>query len=249
MVYSLIASGSKGNSLLIKEKNTSILIDSGITLSRITSELKEFNLTLEDIDALFYTHGHSDHYIYYKSIPDSKVYAVVNAIDRDNYNIIDIYKEVVIGDLTITPIKTIHDSIYGCGYVVEGSKSTLVYLTDTGSFAEENLPYMKNPTYLLLEANHDLGMEERSKRSRDLKYRIEGEMGHLCNEDSAEIALKVVGPNTKEIVLCHLSEECNTPELAMKAYKKIFTYFGVNLNKYSLRCASQHEPLRGGDED
>ncbi|MCD8203826.1 MAG: MBL fold metallo-hydrolase [Coprobacillus sp.] len=249
MVYSLIASGSKGNSLLIKEGETSIIIDTGIALSRITDELDYYNLKLDDIDAFFYTHNHSDHYIYYKSIPDSKVYAIENAIDRDNYNVIDMYKEIQIGDLYITPIKTIHDCVYGCGYIVRGSKSKLVYLTDTGAFEEENLPYMKNPTYLLLESNHDLGMLERSKRSRALKDRIEADTGHLCNEDSADIARQVVGRDTKGIVLCHISEECNTPELALKAYRKMFIFFGKNINKYNVRCAKQREPLRGGDED
>ncbi len=249
MVFSLIASGSKGNSLLIKEGESAILIDTGIALSRITSELKEYKLTLEDIDAFFYTHDHSDHYQYYRSIPSSKVYALKNAIDRDSYNIINMYEDTAIDDLTITPIATVHDSIYGCGYVVKGKDSKLVYLTDTGSFETNNLPFMKDPTYLILEANHDIGMLERSNRSRALKDRIEADTGHLCNEDSASIAVETVGPHTKEIILAHISEECNTPELALEAYKKMFRFKHININKYVLRCAKQHEPLRGGDED
>ncbi|MCD8204314.1 MAG: MBL fold metallo-hydrolase [Coprobacillus sp.] len=249
MLFSLIASGSKGNSLLIKEGESAILIDTGIALSRITDELKEYNLSLEDIDAFFYTHDHSDHYVYYKSIPDSKVYAVRNAIDRESYHIINMYEDVTIGELTITPIRTVHDSIYGCGYIVKGKESKLVYLTDTGSFVEDNLPYIKDPTYLILESNHDIGMLERSKRSRALKDRIEADDGHLCNEDSAFIAADTVGPHTKEIILAHISEECNTPELALKAYHKIFIRRHININKYILRCAKQREPLRGGDED
>ena len=73
------------------------------------------------------------------------------------------------------------------------------------------------------------------------------EKGHLCNEDSAIAALAIAGENTKEIVLAHLSEEANTPEVAIEAYQKIFKHFGVPFNKYQIRCASQRVSLTGGN--
>ena len=81
----------------------------------------------------------------------------------------------------------------------------------------------------------------------ELIQRIMSDYGHLCNEDSAFAAIEIIGDKTKEIVLAHLSEEANTPELALEAYKKVFEYAGVNINKYKVRCANQHIPLIGGD--
>jgi phosphoribosyl 1,2-cyclic phosphodiesterase len=86
----------------------------------------------------------------------------------------------------------------------------------------------------------------RTNRPQSLKDRILSDHGHLCNEDSAFAALELIGDNTKEIVLAHLSEEANTPETAIKAWKNIFQYKGVNFDKYNIRCAHQRIPLIGG---
>ena len=74
--------------------------------------------------------------------------------------------------------------------------------------------------------------------------------GHLCNEDSALAAIQIIGEDTKDIILAHLSEEANTPELALDAYNRIFHHFNININKYNVRCAHQwHSTLGGHYED
>jgi phosphoribosyl 1,2-cyclic phosphodiesterase len=85
------------------------------------------------------------------------------------------------------------------------------------------------------------------KRTYELKQRILSDMGHLCNEDSAIATCEIIGKNTKEIILAHLSEEANTPELALAAYDKIFRHFGLDITKYNVRCAHQRIPLLGGN--
>ena len=90
-------------------------------------------------------------------------------------------------------------------------------------------------------------MEMKANRPMELKQRIMSDYGHLCNEDSAFAAIEIIGPNTKEIVLAHLSEEANTEEVALEAYKKIFNYAHVDITKYKVRCAKQYEHLIGGD--
>ena len=80
-------------------------------------------------------------------------------------------------------------------------------------------------------------------------YTLIGQVGHLCNEDSAFAALEIIGEHTKQIILAHISEEANTPETALEAYKKIFAYKGVDISKYDVKCAPQWEPLIGGNYD
>ena len=86
-----------------------------------------------------------------------------------------------------------------------------------------------------------------TNRTYELKSRIMSEHGHLCNEDSAITAIELIGPKTKEIYLAHLSEEANTPEVALAAYQKIFSHFNVNIDKYIVRCANQWISTLGGN--
>ena len=86
-----------------------------------------------------------------------------------------------------------------------------------------------------------------TNRPMELIQRIMSDYGHLCNEDSAFAATEIIGEDTKEIVLAHLSEEANTPELALSAYNKIFDYARININRFKVRCANQHIPLIGGN--
>ena len=90
-----------------------------------------------------------------------------------------------------------------------------------------------------------------TKRTYELKNRILSDVGHLCNEDSAIAATQIIGKDTKEIILAHLSEEANTPEMALSAYLKVFKHFGINSDDYLIRCAHQHHSTIGGhiDED
>lgn len=249
MHYSLIASGSKGNCLYIEEKETHILIDLGLSLTRVNEELSRFNTSLENIDALFYTHNHSDHFRPSSQIKRDVVYALDGILPEGySYHPLKMFNPITIKDLTLTPIKTSHDTPVSCGFVIEGEKEKLVYLTDTGMLIEEDLDYIINPDYLILEANHDIQMLLASDRSYELKTRILSDSGHLCNEDSAFAATRIVGEKTKEVILAHLSEECNTPVLALSTYQKVFKSTHKKMN-FTLKCGKQHEATRGPNED
>jgi len=249
MYFEIIASGSKGNATLIKHHSTLILIDLGITLVRLNEGLSSLNLELKDIDAALFTHEHSDHLNGLKCISPKKMYALKGTLPSSLSNVIEKYEPFIIKDIKITPFPTSHDASNPCGYILEADGEKLVYMTDTGVFLEETLPYITNPDYLIIESNHDIQMEMRTHRSFRLKQRILSEYGHLCNEDSAFASLEIIGDHTKEIVLAHLSEEANTPEVALEAYKKVFNYKGVDISQYLVRCAHQYEPLFGGKKD
>ena len=246
MYFHIIASGSKGNATIVVSNQTVLLIDMGITLSRLQEGLGEINLTLNDITGAIFTHDHTDHISGIRFLSPKIMYALEGTLPSLS-NVVLANKPFHIGDFEITPIETSHDATNPCAYLIKDKEESLFYMTDTGVFLDECLSLFKNPTYLIIESNHDIKMLLNTNRPFELKNRIMSEKGHLCNEDSAIAALAIAGENTKEIVLAHLSEEANTPEVAIEAYQKIFKHFGVPFNKYLIRCASQRVSLTGGN--
>ena len=247
MYYHIIASGSKGNATIIVSNKSALLIDMGISLTRLESGLKEINLSLKDINGAIFTHNHTDHISGIKYISPKIMYALEGTLPSSLSNVVNLYEPFMVGDFTITPFKTSHDATNPCGYLIKDADESLVYMTDTGVFLEDNLPLVKNPTYLIIESNHDIKMLLATNRTFELKNRILSEYGHLCNEDSAIATISIIGDKTKEITLAHLSEEANTPETALEAYEKIFAHFHINKDKYLIRCANQWESLSGGN--
>lgn len=246
MYFNVVASGSKGNATLVGNDKTLILIDMGVSLTTLKDGLNEINKDVKDIQAVFITHDHSDHTKGIKYIKDRKFYALQDTLENDYLTIVE-GDNIEIGNFVITPLLTSHDAINPCGYLIKDDLDMLVYITDTGYIKEEILNKCKNPTYLILESNHDIPMLLKSKRSYRLKSRIMSDVGHLCNEDSAIFASYIVGNKTKELVLAHLSEECNTEEKALKAYEKVFKKMKITTSNIKIRCAKQYSTLLGGD--
>ena len=247
MFFDIINSGSKGNATLVFTKEATILIDMGIPVKVIEDELAKFNKNIKDIDIVLITHNHADHYRSIKTFSPKKMYALEKTIPGSLSNVIELYKPFKILDVEIMAIATSHDATNPCGFLIKSDGESLVYMTDTGTYLSSNTPYIKDPTYLIIESNHDIQKLLHTNRPMELIQRIMSDYGHLCNEDSAFATLEIIGEHTKEIVLAHLSEEANTPELALTAYKKVFEYARVDINGYKVRCANQHIPLIGGD--
>lgn len=245
MYFNIIASGSKGNATVVVSNKTVILIDMGISLKRLEEGLSEINLALQDISAAIFTHNHTDHVSGIRFLSPKIIYGLEGTVTPLS-NIINLFEPFVIGDIKITAIPTSHDATNPCGFILETDNEKLAYMTDTGYVLKDSLSYMNNPDYLILECNHDIKMLLNTNRTYELKQRILGEEGHLCNEDSAIAACEIIGDKTKEIYLAHISEEANTPEVALKAYKKIFKYFNVDINKYKVVVANQHVSTIGG---
>lgn len=246
MYFNVIASGSKGNATLIVNKDSLILVDMGIALTRLNEGLEEIGKTLEDIDGVVFTHDHSDHISGAKFFAQNKMYALKGTLSGTNTNVVELNKPFQIKSFSITPFRISHDATNPCGYLISDGEERLVYITDTGYVIQETIPLIKNPNYLILESNHDIKMLLNTNRPMELKQRILSEYGHLCNEDSALAAAMIIGPDTSEVILAHLSEEANTSAIAIKAYKQIFNYLHIDTSKIRLAAAKQYKSLKGG---
>lgn len=246
MEYHILASGSKGNSAFIYEDNTGILIDCGISKKQLLYKLSTLGFSIDDIDYVLLTHDHYDHNKNIHVFDTKKVYAGKGCIKEERTeNVLVPYQEITLKQLNILPLALSHDATSPLGFVIHG-KEKLLYLTDSGYISQKNMGYIENMDYYIIESNHDVEMLMETRRPIFLKNRIYGDEGHLNNEYSAQAMVKVIGQNTKEIVLAHLSEEANSPEIALETYRRVFEE--ENCSFTNVRVASQVNIVSGGNK-
>ena len=242
----VIQSGSKGNATLVIDQGRVLLIDMGTTLKVVKDALKEEKMNIMNINAMLLTHEHVDHTFGIKYLPPLPIYCTKETLDLGNVVEIEPYKKFNIDHFLITPVSTSHDVKNPVGFVIKTKSEKLVYLTDSGKIPGKSLQKLKNADYYVFESNHDVDMLVNSKRPWFLKKRILSDKGHLSNEQSAIYMTKCVGEKTKQIILAHLSEECNDPNVALKTYKKIFKDAKINTSKIEFIVANQHHSVIGG---
>ena len=232
----VLCSSSKGNSTLVRTEGGCILIDCGSTKRHLSDSLKALDVSVDAVDAVLITHGHSDHISQLKMFADRPVYSCC-PLDCDKTQI-EPGDRFSIGPFHITVIGLSHDAAGTVGFVIRDASSKLVYITDTGFVPNAAKPLLENGDAYIFESNHDVQMLLNTNRPLFLKQRILGDSGHLCNEDSAMLLSQLAGPATKHIVLAHLSDQANTPELALKAFHEGFKKRGVDDRHIDVRAAA-----------
>lgn len=252
MQVSVLSSGSKGNSVLVKTNNTKILIDLGVTKSYAEEKLKEIGVDPKEIDAILITHTHSDHIqglkVFLKKY-HTKLYVnkiILNLlsefIDDFEYELYDSNK-IVIGDIDINIIKTSHDADGSVGFVLENNKKSVVYITDTGYINKRYYDILTNRNMYIFESNHDVEMLMNGKYPYHIKQRIVGDKGHLSNVDSAYYLSEFVGNDTNTIVLAHLSDDNNTYDKALESINSALTSKNKSVKKILIAKQKQRTDL------
>ena len=226
MIFKVLASGSKGNSSILKCGNTNILIDVGINYKTLEIKLNEINVSPNDIDIILITHSHSDHIKGLSTfirktnkkifIHNDLVDDLLGIIDKKHIEIID--EKFNMGDVNVTLIPLSHD-VVGYGFVIEYKGKSIVYITDTGYINKKYYETLTNKNIYLIEANHDVEMLMNGPYPYYLKQRVVGDYGHLSNDACGRFLKKCIGKNTEYILLAHISENNNTKEVAYETIK------------------------------
>lgn len=229
MQFASIGSGSAGNGLVVKEKNTRLLLDCGFGLKDAIERLARINLLPEQLTGILITHEHEDHaggvFKLAKKYQLSvwMTHGTHRMLDRTlpnesvHVHIIDSHTEFSIDDIQITPFPVPHDAREPVQYVFSNGDKRLGVLTDTGCSTPHIEAVLSGCHALVLECNHDLNMLMNGAYPHSLKQRVSSRLGHLDNLSAAKILSKIDTSNLQHIVAAHLSEKNNTPSLAVKA--------------------------------
>lgn len=245
--FALLASGSKGNCCLIRSGQTSIIIDCGATKKYLLSCFDRLRYDYHSVSALFVTHTHSDHVSQLKMFDEIDTYSTC-IVDTNHFYQVQPFDEIDIDKLHVKVIPTSHDVKDSCGFVIHDGKQKLVYITDTGYLSEAVKKDLRDADYYIFESNHDIEMLMRTGRPMFVKQRIIGDLGHLCNEDSASVLAELVSSKTKEIILAHISEEGNSKERAKKVLMETLESNQIDYSNIRIVSAPQFEIVVGGNK-
>lgn len=247
MEVTVLASGSKGNSTLIKTANHKILVDAGTNVKYLSDKLREKEILLKDIDYILITHTHTDHTSALtnlikkyspKIIITDKMLLDLEFLQQYE-NILIINDDLELEDIKIETITTSHDTSDSRGYIISEGESSAVVITDTGYLNQKHFKKLKDKNIYVFESNHDIEMLMHGRYPKWLKQRVVGDTGHLSNESASYYLSKLIGPNTKQIILAHLSEENNTPEIALESITNHFK--SENIEFTNIVIAKQFE--------
>jgi phosphoribosyl 1,2-cyclic phosphodiesterase len=247
MTFYILASGSKGNATLVESNGYLLLIDAGLSKTRLKECFAKTPYKMEQVQAVIFTHEHSDHTQGKDFFPEHIRFASRGTMTVLPERELTPYTPHQLHHLKVTPLPVSHDAKNPLGFVLEDDKSSLVYMTDTGYISEKNIAIMKNRHHYILESNHNVKMLLQTNRSHDLKIRILGDTGHLSNEDSAMYFSEMIGPNTQSVYLAHISQEANTPDLALSTYQKVLRKRRILLDRLHIQVAQQYDVVIGND--
>lgn len=241
MKVQTIASGSKGNCTIVLCNDTNLIIDMGISYLTLKNSLEENSLSFDIFNGILITHCHKDHTKGLSSlikktnipvyIPEKMYDSIKEYVPYPRCIIID--DEFYINDIKINLLHTSHDAPCSVGFIIRNNDKSLVYITDTGYINRKILNNIVGKDCYIIESNHDEVMLMDGPYPRFLKERVISDKGHLSNITTAKYLKKIVGKNTKNIILAHRSETNNTEEKILEAINNV--ELDKNINIYIAR--------------
>ncbi|CAC12592.1 conserved hypothetical protein [Thermoplasma acidophilum] len=239
LFFKNIASGSKGNCTLIWDSTDLIVIDLGITMKKFRDSIKSLDLAGRSI-SLFISHEHSDHI---GGVPTTSKYvdmdvymrpALSGSFRRKTY---EMDGSLVVGNFEIRAFEIPHDAADPVGFSVLWHNRKISVVSDLGKVTDRVIESIRNSDILAFESNHDVEMLRTGSYPEALKRRILSDHGHLSNEQSAE-AISRVATDDMRIILTHLSQENNRPEIALNEVKSYLE--NRNVRYRSIETADQY---------
>lgn len=251
------SSGSCGNCYYLGTSEKGLLIDAGVSFRRFKKILEDNSLSSDSFGGILVTHDHLDHIRHLGAFcrklhkPVYTTETLRNALLRHTFTsgsfggCSRILEEGVWNDLGMASVRYFivpHDATQTVGYAVEMDGHRFVIMTDIGRMTDEAVELASSADTVVLESNYDMDMLMGGSYTYELKMRIVQGNGHLSNDECASAIRRFVHPGLKNIFLCHLSENNNTPDLAFRSAEAALEQAGVERGIIALRCLPRRTP-------
>ncbi|WAA12272.1 MBL fold metallo-hydrolase [Fervidibacillus halotolerans] len=232
--FSVLASGSTGNSIYVETDDQALLVDAGLSGKQMDLLFKQIGRDPKKLSGIFVTHEHSDHikgvgvFARKYQLPiyaNEKTWRVMEPqlgeIPTDLKFTFPTDSVRTFGKLDIESFAVSHDAAEPMFYIFHYEGKKLAIITDTGYVNDRMIGKIKNADYFIFESNHDVEMLRMGKYPWSVKRRILSDVGHISNEDAALAMSECIGDQTKGIYLAHLSKDNNMKELARMSVTQI----------------------------
>ena len=224
--FCVLGSGSSGNATLLATEKTRILIDAGLSMLQLRRRLQSIGESLESIDAILITHEHSDHCAGLPVLSRNRDLRVTFYLSRltepaidwgetrpDRIECFQAGSAFTVGDIEVQSFSVPHDARDPVGFCLEAGGVRIGIATDLGYVPESIKYHLRRTDVLMLEANHDIDMLKGGPHPWSVKQRVMSRVGHLSNLHVSDYLMRDLDSSTGHLVLAHLSEHNNHPEL------------------------------------
>lgn len=231
---SVLASGSRGNSAVIESSRARLLVDAGVSCRETFKRLKLAGLEPRSLSAILITHEHSDHVYGLATLArklDIPVFmtgathqAWARSLRDDAGQLPKLAKletfsagrQFQIADITVMPFTIPHDAADPVGFTFHAEGAKIAFATDLGYMPASVRDHLRRCDVLILESNHDVEMLRVGPYPWSVKQRVMSRVGHLSNDSLAQFFAEDYDGGASHIVLAHLSEQNNHPEVARR---------------------------------
>ena len=241
-----LQSGSNGNAVYVETPDARLLFDAGISGRQARLRMQVHGRDIGDVRALIISHDHADHVrsagIYQRKfgLPvfmSERTFGTARGLlgTVGDIRFFTSGEALRFGDTLVHTVPTPHDAADGCCFVIEHGGLRLGLLTDLGHVFGPLVDTVRGLDAAYLESNHDPDMLAAGPYPPELKQRIRSPRGHLSNSEAAELVARHAD-GLQWVALAHLSEQNNTPELAVDTWRR---YVG---DRVPLHLAGRYKP-------
>ncbi|MFH1060561.1 MAG: MBL fold metallo-hydrolase [Pseudomonadota bacterium] len=246
--FCLLASGSKGNAIFVQAGGEALLVDCGLSAREALRRLDLAGLDWRALKAVLITHEHRDHVtgvgalsrkLRLPVLATPAAFSACRSLGAVRHQAFRAGEALTLGGLTLHPFSTPHDASDPVGLVISHGAARLGICTDLGQALNLVQARLSGCQALVVEHNHDPQLLAEGPYPPWLKQRVRSRHGHLSNQQGAELLGVLHHADLAQVVLAHLSEVNNTPELALAAARATLESLG---SRAGLCVAGQHEP-------
>jgi phosphoribosyl 1,2-cyclic phosphodiesterase len=249
----VLASGSSGNCALLATAKTRILVDAGLSQRELTRRLALIGEQPENFHGIVITHEHTDHVAGLTTVArrlNAPVYLSCLTAPVMEWNRFTPRVETFqaggrfsIGDIEIESFTIPHDAIDPVGFCFKAEGIKIAIATDLGYITQSVKFHLRGAQVLLLESNHDLEMLKVGPYPWSVKQRVMSRVGHLSNDGMSDFLLRDFDGGTSHLILGHLSEQNNHPEIVRMMAVAALARRGIS-PRFEIAVQKQHtEPL------